>query len=415
MKPVMSLTMVFLLAGWASAYGQGGGASVTGTIQGRISDAHGAVLPGVTVTASSPSLLGTQTTVSSETGNYRFPAVPPGTYLLTYELSGFTTLKREGIIIALGFTANLNAELALATVEETVVVTGDSPIIDSSATRVVQHFKLADLQSIPNSRDMWALLAITPGVQMRGIDVGGNKAGNQLGYSAYGSSGQVRVLIEGINITDGTSGAGFYFDYSSLEEVFLGTLGQSAEMPNTWCSEPVPYKVGRQPVQRRVLHRLVQQQPAGLEHPGRGDRSRYSRPTATKSTATTIRRSTRVGRSRRTRCGGSARTGSSSTRVAQPQFLFDQTFDTTLWNAVVKGTYQINQKNKLIGYYQWGTKLQPNRLPFFTYSYRQRGEHAQARVEQLDLQGRVERDHQRQTLRRGPLRRLRLLLPPDRE
>ena len=79
---------------------------------------------------------------------------------------------------------------------------------------------------------MWALLAVTPSVQMTRIDVGGNRAGTQTGYTAYGFTGQVRVLIEGINTTEGTGGAGFYFDYSSLEEVFLGTSGQSAEMPN---------------------------------------------------------------------------------------------------------------------------------------------------------------------------------------
>ena len=220
------------LAVAAPAYAQGGGASSTGTIQGRVTDAQGAVLPGVTVTATSPSALGAQTTVTSETGNYRFPAIPPGTYSVTYELTGFNIVKREGIQIALGFTANVNVELALATLQETVTVTGESPIIDTTATRVVQNFKLEQLQSLPNGRDMWSLLAVTPGVQMTRIDVGGNRAGTQTDYRAYGLLGQVRVLIEGINTTEGTGGAGFYFDYSSLEEVFLGTTGQSAEMPN---------------------------------------------------------------------------------------------------------------------------------------------------------------------------------------
>ncbi len=95
-----------------------------------------------------------------------------------------------------------------------------------------QNFKLEQLQSIPNGRDMWSLLAVTPAVQMARIDVGGNRAGTQTGYNAYGFTGQVRVLIEGINTTEGTGGAGFYFDYSSLEEVFMGTSGQGAEMPN---------------------------------------------------------------------------------------------------------------------------------------------------------------------------------------
>src|SRR5688572_26810207 len=125
----------------APVFAQGGGASSTGTIQGRVTDAQGAVLPGVTVIATSPSLIQPQTTVTSETGNYRFPAVPPGTYELSYELSGFNTFKRSGISITLGFTGNVNVELALATLQETVTVSGASPVIDTSTTRVQQNFK----------------------------------------------------------------------------------------------------------------------------------------------------------------------------------------------------------------------------------------------------------------------------------
>ena len=225
------LAVLMVVAFSAPAHAQGGGASSTGTIQGRISDPQGALLPSVTVTATSPSALGVQTTITSETGNYRFPAIPPGIYEVTYALAGFKTLKRTGIINTLGFTTNLNVELALATVEETVIVNGNSPIIDTSATSVVQIFKLDQLQSLPG-RDMWALLAATPGVGMARIDVGGNRAGQATAYTAYGFTGQVRVLIDGINVTEGTGGAGFYFDYASLEEVFIGVQGQSAEMPN---------------------------------------------------------------------------------------------------------------------------------------------------------------------------------------
>ena len=91
MKGVFALLLA--LASATSAFAQGGGASSTGTIQGRVVDAQGAVLPGVTVTATSPSMLGAQTAVTSETGNYRFPAIPPGTYTVTYELAGFNTAE----------------------------------------------------------------------------------------------------------------------------------------------------------------------------------------------------------------------------------------------------------------------------------------------------------------------------------
>src|SRR5436309_8414790 len=213
------------------AFAQGGGASTTGAINGKVADTSGGVLPGVTVSAASPSSMGVQTSVTDSGGNYRFPGLPPGTYTLTFELPGFNTLKREGIVIAMGFTATVNIDLAVASLQETVTVTGASPVIDTTSTRVQQNFKLEQLREIPNARDLWSLLAVTPGVSMQRIDVGGNRAGTQTGYTAYGFSGQNRGLVEGINTTEGTSGAGFYVDYGSFEEVFLGTTGQGAEMP----------------------------------------------------------------------------------------------------------------------------------------------------------------------------------------
>ena len=356
----------------ASAFAQGGGASSTGTIQGRIVDAQGAVLPGVTVTATSPAMLGAQTTVSSETGNYRFPAVPPGTYELTFELSGFNTLKRSGIMITLGFTAQVNVELALATLQETVNVTGESPVIDSSATRVVQTFKLEQLQSIPNGRDMWSLLALTPGVQMGRIDVGGNRAGTQTPYRAYGFNGQVRVLIEGINTTEGTAAAGFYFDYSSVEEVFLGTLGQSAEMPNPGVQSQFITKSGGNEFSGEYYldwyNNSLQASNIPDDVIARGIRAHSNEIDRYYDTAVNA-----GGPIKRDKVWWFGTYRTQLNAVAQPQFDFDKTFDTKLWNPVVKGTYQANQKNKIIGYYQWGTKEQPNRLPFATYRYPDEG------------------------------------------
>ena len=287
------------------AYAQGGGASSTGTIQGRISDPQGARLAGVTVTATSPSALGVQTTISSEAGNYRFPAIPPGTYELTYALAGFKTLKRTGIINTLGFTTNLNVALALATVEETVTVHGNSPIIDTSATSVVQVFKLDQLQSIPG-RDMWALLAATPGVGMARIDVGGSRAGQQTAYTAYGYAGQVRVLVEGINTTEGTSGAGFYSDYSSLEEVFIGVQGQSAEMPNPGVHYQSIAKSGGNRFSGEYYGDFNNNAMQASKHSRRGDRRWDSARTAMRWRSTTTPPSAPAVPSRETGSGGSA-------------------------------------------------------------------------------------------------------------
>jgi hypothetical protein len=368
------LALLVALSFSATAFAQGGGASSTGTIQGRVTDSQGAVLPGVTVTATSPALIQPQTTVTSETGNYRFPAVPPGNFELTYELAGFNTLKRSGISITLGFTANVNVELALATLQETVTVSGESPVIDTSTTRVQQNFKLDQLQSIPNGRDMWALLAVTPSVQMARIDVGGNRAGTQTGYTAYGMAGQVRVLIEGINTTEGTGGAGFYFDYASLEEAFLGTSGQSAEMPNPGVQSQFIARSGSNQFQGEYHLDWYNNALQGSNIP-----DSYIVPTAFNNSP--IREhSNEIDRyyDHDINVGGPLRKDKAwifgtyreqFNAVQQPSFLFDGTFNTKLWNPVVKGTYQVNQKNKLIGYFQWGQKEQPNRLPYATYTY----------------------------------------------
>jgi len=368
------LALLVALSFSVSAFAQGGGASSTGTIQGRVTDAQGAVLPGVTVTATSPALIQPQTTVTSDTGNYRFPAVPPGNYELTYELAGFNALKRAGISITLGFTASVNVELSLATLQETVTVSGASPVIDTSTTRVQQNFKMEQLQSIPNGRDMWALLAVTPSVQMGRIDVGGNRAGTQTGYTAYGMSGQVRVLIEGINTTEGTGGAGFYFDYASLEEAFLGTSGQSAEMPNPGVQSQFIARSGSNTFQGEYHVDWYNNSLQGSNIP-----DEYIAPTAFNNSP--IRAgSNEIDRyyDQDINLGGPlwkdkmwifGTYRQQFNAVAQPQFTFDQTFDTKLWNPVAKVTYQLNQKNKLIGYYQWGQKEQPNRLPFGTYTY----------------------------------------------
>ena len=134
---IWALTATMLLAS-SPAFAQGGGASSTGSISGEVKDPQGGLLPGVTVNATSPAQIGTLTAVTNEAGIYRFPSVPPGEYKLAFELAGFQNVVREGIRITLGFNAQVNVQLAVASVQETITVSGQSPVIDSSATRVVQ-------------------------------------------------------------------------------------------------------------------------------------------------------------------------------------------------------------------------------------------------------------------------------------
>ena len=260
--------------------------------------------------------------------------------------------------------------------QETVTVSGASPVIDTSTTRVQQNFKMEQLQSIPNGRDMWALLAVTPSVQMGRIDVGGNRAGTQTGYTAYGMSGQVRVLIEGINTTEGTGGAGFYFDYASLEEAFLGTSG-----PVGGNAEP-----GRAvAVHRAQRHRTSSR--ASITSTGTTTRCRARTfPTSTSvptafNNSPIREHSNEIDRyydhdinARRSDQEGqavvrSAPIASSSTPWRSRTSSSTAPSTPSCGTRSAKVTYQMNQKNKLIGYYQWGQKEQPNRLPFATYTY----------------------------------------------
>src|SRR5437867_5287709 len=362
------------------AFAQGGGASTTGSINGMVTDASLAVLPGVTVTVASPSMMGVQSTVTDTGGNYRFPALPPGTYTVQFELPGFNTLKRENIQIAMGFTAAVNVELAVASLQETVTVRGESPVIDTSSTRVQQNFKLEALQEIPDARDLWSLLAVTPGVSMSRIDVGGNRAGTQTGYTTYGYSGQNRVLVEGINTTEGTSGAGFYVDYGSFEEVFLGTIGQGAEVPTPGVQSQMLGKSGGNKFQGEIYQDYETNSMIG-------DNITGNLPSQFAYTATNtggIREhsnETSKYRDSNINVGGPIKKDkvwwyfsyrNQKTSVGQPNFIgpiSGTLFDTKLWNPSGKTTYQINQNNKLIGYYQWGQKEQPNRLPSATNNY----------------------------------------------
>jgi hypothetical protein len=362
------------------AFAQGGGASTTGSINGKIADTSGGVLPGVTVTVSSPSMMGVQTSVSSTDGLYRFPALPPGTYTVTYELPGFNTLKRENIQIAMGFTATVNVELAVASLQETVTVTGDSPVIDTSSTRVQQNFKLEALQEIPNSRDLWSLLAVTPSVTMGRTDVGGNRAGTQTGYTAYGYSGQNRVLVEGINTTEGTSGAGFYVDYGSFEEVFLGTIAQGAEMPTPGVQSQMLGKSGGNKFQGEIYQDFENNSMIGENIEKHIPAKFLYSPTNTGGIRVHSNETQKY-RDFNINLGGPIKVDkvwwyfsyrNQKNSVGQPNFIgpiAGTLFDTKLWNPSGKTTYQINQNNKLIGYYQWGQKEQPNRVPQASLNY----------------------------------------------
>ena len=117
----------------------------------------------------------------------------------------------------------------MATLQETVTVTGASPIVDSSTTQVGTNFTKELLTEIPNARDIWAAMAQAPGIQMTSYDVGGSRTGTQTGFLTYGFGDQNQTKLEGIDTTEGTGANAGYFDFGSFEEFQVGGAGSGAD------------------------------------------------------------------------------------------------------------------------------------------------------------------------------------------
>ena len=201
-----------------------------GHLAGVVKDAQGGVLPGVTVTATSPALMGTRVIVTEANGSYRVPALSEGVFTLTFELTGFQTLKREGIRLGIGQTLQVDVTLQMASLSESVTVISEAPLVDTQSTSVGYVQTTAQLIGVPTSTDLWGALAQTPGVRMGGVDVGGSHKSQQSNYEAYGVRNQARVVNDGVDTTEGSGGAGFYQDYFAQNEVAVSAAGGDVTM-----------------------------------------------------------------------------------------------------------------------------------------------------------------------------------------
>jgi hypothetical protein len=221
------LTVLALVCAATSGWAQ----TQTGDISGRVTDNSGAVLPGVTVTLTSPVLITPMQAVTAETGSYQFPRVPIGTYSVKFELPGFKTLVREDIRVTLGFNAQVNGQLEITAVQETVTVTGESPIVDTKNTGARTSFDLEMLQGLPSARDPWVMLEKVPNITMDRINVGGNQSGQQSSYISRGSgTGNNKWALDGVDITDmsATGASPMYYDFDMLQEMQVTTGGADA-------------------------------------------------------------------------------------------------------------------------------------------------------------------------------------------
>ena len=205
--------------------------SDSATIAGVVKDTTGAVMPGVTVEAASPALIEkVKSVVTDSQGLYRIVDLRPGPYTLTFTLPGFSTFKREGMDLTSGFTATINAEMKVGSLEETVTVSGEAPVVDVQSIRQTTTVQRATLDALPTSGRIAALGGIIPGATL--ANAGTQSVGNLNERPQYGihggRAGDNAPSLDGINQRL-QGGAIFVFNNLSFQEVAVETSGMSAE------------------------------------------------------------------------------------------------------------------------------------------------------------------------------------------
>src|SRR5436190_19743201 len=223
--------IVLLMLGVATT----GYAQTLGTISGTAKDATGAVLPGVTVEVASPALIEKVRTATTDgSGAYAVISLPVGTYSVTFTLPGFSTVKRDGVDVVANFTAQVNGELKVGAVAETVTVTGESPLIDVQGAITTRSVTPELIKSIPNGGTMYQLAAMMPGVYISGgQDVGGS-SGSPVGaqLSTHGGTGNDEVqMLDGVRVGNMMGGSRTQQTLSPLlyDEVDVQLSGQAGD------------------------------------------------------------------------------------------------------------------------------------------------------------------------------------------
>jgi hypothetical protein len=205
--------------------------SAQSAIVGLLTDDSGAVLPGVTVEASSPALIeGSKSGVTDGQGRYRIVQLRPGTYKLTFSLTGFSTVVREGISLPSEFTATVNVELKVASLAETVTVSGSAAQVDVQQATRTQVISRDVVDSLPISHNAMSLGVLAPGVRAGTPDVGGTQTTEQVGLRAHGLAGfDGEQMVEGMSIQsyEGTSQS--FFDEALQSEITITTAAIQAD------------------------------------------------------------------------------------------------------------------------------------------------------------------------------------------
>ncbi len=248
---IAKLSLAALVA--CAVLGPGTAWAQTAAIAGVVKDASGAVLPGVTVEATSPALIEkTRTVVTDGEGLYKIIDLRAGVYEVTFTLTGFATVKRPGIELTADFTAPVNADLRVSTVAETITVTGQSPLIDTQSVTQRKALTSDMIDALPTGRSFQNLSVLVPGVQtaLGSQDVGGTGGDRYQTLSVHGSKAdQMPLIMNGMpynnmNNTGGGYNTTMVINTGTVQEMTVTTAGLTAEQRSSGVLTNVVPKEG---------------------------------------------------------------------------------------------------------------------------------------------------------------------------
>jgi len=223
MKKVFALVATLSLVLVASA--ASAQTSTTGSIEGVVTDPNGAAVKGATVTVTSPNLIAAKTATTNDEGRYQLLALPPGTYKVSVDASGFGKYEQEGVAVNLGRTATVDAALQLAAASATVTVTG-AAVVDATQNTTGSNVSTEQFSNFPTQRTVQGLYTIAPTVTRSGLR---DATGRDRDPSVAGSSGpENNYILDGVNTTDpafGGSGANLPFEFVQEVEIKTGAYG----------------------------------------------------------------------------------------------------------------------------------------------------------------------------------------------
>jgi hypothetical protein len=345
-----------------------------GELVGKVTDAQGGVLPGVSVTLSGPAVMGQMTATTSASGQYRFPAVTTGTYTLTFQLTGFSDLLREGIVVPVRTTMTVDASMKLASLQETVTVTSASPVVDVENTKVGARLDKELLTAVPTSRTIFGSTTVLPGMVMGRQDPGGLNAATSTGMVAHGQS---RYNLNYYGVTADTPqdyGSMYYMDYGSAQEISVDTAAMGAEVGGGGGANiNVVPKSGGNALKGEALYSTTGR---GLwhSHPGLFSSSNVTPELRAQGVSDPSLQSLKDFNADaggpfvkdRLWWFGSVRNYSTIEATAnyttvQPDGTLTNPFYSNLRNYTASGKYQINKNNQFSAFWTYNRKYQPHR------------------------------------------------------